>query len=93
MAVGWRNLITAPVSPYGYFPTFLRQGLKVLQHIEPIEFPSLIKTAIKRFTIKGNGVWGRPGDDLDRFPVEISRDPVPVVRRPKRREALWQWWP
>jgi hypothetical protein len=69
MAVGYRELTTAKISPRGHFPRFLRHGLISLgPDNDPGELESLIKTAIERFQMKQPmAKWLRPGDDLSRF--------------------------
>jgi len=69
MAVGYREMTTAKISPRGHFPRFLRHGLISLgPDNDPGELESLIKTAIARFQMKQPmAKWLRPGDDLSRF--------------------------
>jgi hypothetical protein len=53
MAWGWKLLTTLPITPCGYFTTFLEQGFDLLRPDEdPPEWESLVKTATKRFCLK-----------------------------------------
>lgn len=64
MAVGWRQLTAAPVSPRGRFPRFLAAGLAQVDPTLPGPgWEPLVKTAIERFAMRSKK-WLRPGDDL-----------------------------
>ena len=70
MARGWKQLTTLPITPRGYFPRFLEQGLKLLRpDRESPQWESLIKTATRRFRLKGEKPL-QLGNDLALFPVE-----------------------
>jgi hypothetical protein len=71
MAIGWRELTTAKISPRGHFPRFLQAALSRLHPDVSHDWEPLIKTAVKRFSM--NKVkWLRPGDDLARFPLNTG---------------------
>jgi hypothetical protein len=67
MARGWQLLTTLPITPRGYFPRFLEGGLKLLlPDKETLQWDSLIKTATKRFCLKGEK------------PLQPSEGPAPT---------------